>query len=404
MFKRDRTGVRAKIVFWVAASVFAATCAAGLNPATAGTPPLPPPIRTSTPTVQDGVGAAVAYANAHGVRAGIAVEDLKTGQTWSAGDTGTFGTGSVVKVMIATRLLLDGQMHGTIAADAYEMIIGSNDDDADYLWGVVGGPAIEPFIAEHYHIPDLGGPNIRPGFWGNTPVTAKGMATFYYDVSHDSKVWPWLSNAMAHAKEYADDGTDQYFGIPSAGAGHTIKQGWSTASSDDGYSDNATLNTTGIVDGRYAVVILGEGHDDDQYADSRGVEPRLAAVVTEEAQILLPDGHVSADISARNPKLNVDLVQSARFYVQVNGWAFDPDATRSELTVCLNMDNSRARSCTPTNIERLDVDFVYGLHEQHGFIIATHPHSGDHTYTLTAYNVFDGTADTSVSGTFFVTG
>jgi len=41
-------------------------------------------------------------------------------------------------------------------------------------------------------------------------------------------VWPWLSKAMANTTRDGTDGTDQFFGIPSASQDWAVKQGWMT--------------------------------------------------------------------------------------------------------------------------------------------------------------------------------
>src|SRR4051794_31008168 len=69
---------------------------------------------------QDVLTAAARYARARGYHIGIAVYDTKTGSLAQAGYArGTFASESVVKVFIATRLLVEGRMHGSTAARAY---------------------------------------------------------------------------------------------------------------------------------------------------------------------------------------------------------------------------------------------------------------------------------------------
>ena len=235
------------------------------------------------------LAAAAQYGRRRGLRVGIAVADMTGGAITQAGDPGTFGTGSVIKVIVAAKMLLTGSMTGADERLAWEMVIGSNDDDCNILWEQFGGPDIITWVGSHYGI-HIGYPNERIGFWGDTQTTAPGLAAFYLIASHDPTVWPWLSSAMAHAKRVADDGTDQYFGIPDAGGGHVVKQGWATESSGDGFQPDATVNSTGIITigtHRYAVVILTEGHANDAQADSRGlVHTQAAAVTAIAAQVL----------------------------------------------------------------------------------------------------------------------
>jgi hypothetical protein len=250
------------------------------------------PPRPAAPTVRPiSVKAAAAFGQAHGLRVGVAVADLTRGRIAVAGDPGYFGTASVVKVLVAAKMLLTGAMRGTDGALAYEMVTRSDDDDCSALWARYGGPSIVTWLGHHYGL-DIGLPNLRSGFWGNTRVTARGLAAFYLAAVRDPAVGPWLADAMAHTTRTAADGTNQYFGIPAAGGGHVIKQGWGTASSGDGYAPDATLNTTGIVTAgatRYAVVILTEGHGNDGAADARGYVPGQGALLTEMARRVITE-------------------------------------------------------------------------------------------------------------------
>ncbi len=226
------------------------------------------------------VASAVAYASARNVRSGIAVLDLRTGRYVGGGDDrGLFGTASVVKVLIAVRLLATGQMHGQTEARAYRMITQSDDDMADALLPLAGGTGVEPWVAAHYGIASLGSPTTS-GRWGNTHITAEGLVHLYAAIAQDPAVGPWLMNAMHHATETAADGTDQFFGIPRGVSGSGIKQGWGTLSSDR--LDRASVNSTGYVEhDRYAVAILTEGPQPDYPG-------RLFDVISAQARLLLP--------------------------------------------------------------------------------------------------------------------
>lgn len=222
----------------------------------------------------------------HGLRAGIAVLDLRSGRYLGAGQADAqFGTGSVVKVLIAAYLLANHQMTGPTADLAYSMIIRSDDDAANVLWEQVGGPAIEPWIAEHYGLPDLGSPNVIPNRWGNTHVTPRGLVQLYAKLRTDPDVWPWLGDAMHHATRIAKDGTDQFFGLPAVAPDAAVKQGWGSGSADE--DGAATVNSTGYLDhDRYAVAILTEGSGNNDTTDARGYNAAQASVVTEMAQLL----------------------------------------------------------------------------------------------------------------------
>lgn len=240
-----------------------------------------------------GIRAAARYAADHDVRAGLAVVNLTTGALVHAGSTGRFGSASVVKVLIATRLLLTDQLHGSVARRAYRMIVRSNDRDADVLWPKAGGRNLVPWLNRHYGI-RLGRPNFLPGRWGNTQITAVGMARFYQAVAHDRRVWPWLRHAMAQTRRIAADGTDQYFGIPATGAGHVVKQGWGAWSAGN-YRD-ATVNSTGIVRRggmQYAVIVLTQGHRNNATTNRHAFNARQARVATAVARLMLPGGRLN---------------------------------------------------------------------------------------------------------------
>lgn len=240
---------------------------------------------------QSKVTAAVAYATNHHVTSAISVYD-RTAHVWyEAGNTERlYGSASVVKVMIAAYMIHSSHWSSsTIRSDAYAMITTSNDTDGSYLWSLCpgGGPGIEPWAESHYGISDLGSANTRAGYWGNTHITSHGMTRLYSALTADTAVWPWLSNAMAHATQTAADGTNQFFGIPQAvPTGFRIKQGWGAHSADN--TADAIVNSTGYVSSdRYIVVILSEGQDNNGSTNSQGFNPTEAAVVSQEAKTAL---------------------------------------------------------------------------------------------------------------------
>jgi hypothetical protein len=220
-----------------------------------------------------------------GYRTGVAVLDLDTGTYTGAGeDTAEFASESVVKVLLATELLLTGQMNGATETTAYQMITESDDGAADALYGLAGGDGVVDAVAAHYGITDLGSPPQQAGWWGDTQLTAKGLVQLYAAIAVDPVVGPWLTGAMAHTTEYAADGTYQFFGLPSATTGAKVKQGWG----DDGVdSPNAVFDSTGFVDdGHVAVAILTDGP-----SSTYGSE--ISAMVTAQAKALMPGGTIA---------------------------------------------------------------------------------------------------------------
>jgi hypothetical protein len=283
-----RTG-RAAVVVLVLSVL--AGCPARPAPGTDATSP-PASAGPAATTPAANVAAAAAYAASHDVRTGIAVLDLRTGEFYGAGDhSGRFGAASVMKVLIAVRLLATGQMTGNTATLATAMIERSDDDAVAQLWPLVGGPEIIDWVQSHYALPFLGAANTEPGIWGSTQITARGMVYLYRAIAADPLVRPWLLDAMRHTTNTAADGTDQFFGIPAATTGFAVKQGWGTRSSSK--TSNVIINTTGFVnDDRFAVAILNEGMGYRDSTDRNGFSAALAAIVTEQARIILPGGRI----------------------------------------------------------------------------------------------------------------
>ena len=221
---------------------------------------------------------AAQLAAAQGYRTGVAVLDLTSGDYSAAGDdAGLFPSESVAKVLIATELLLTGQMTGTTESLARAMITTSDDAAANQLYPLAGGDDVLPRVAAHYGISGLGAPPTTPGWWGLTQISARGMVQLYAAVAHDPAVQPWLTDAMAHASAVAADGTQQSFGLPTAVPGSAIKQGWGHESVS---GSQAVVNSTGYVAGHLAVAILTEGPPSSYLAG-------ITAVVTAQAQALL---------------------------------------------------------------------------------------------------------------------
>src|SRR3954452_18885470 len=190
--------------------------------------------------------AAAGFARSQGYHIGIAVYDTKTNEIYGSGDdTGPSASESIVKAMIATRLLVQGRMTGTTAHRAWKMITQSDDGIATSFYNSVGGDGLINWIERRYHVWNLGSPPSSPGYWGNTHITPRGLVTYYARVKRDPRVGPWLIRAMHHARPYGSDGTYQFFGLPSATSGAAVKQGWGCDFAAG--CGTADFNTTGFV-------------------------------------------------------------------------------------------------------------------------------------------------------------
>lgn len=346
---------------------------------------LAPPVTASTAT---NAASAVSYARAHGYRSSIGVLDTQTGAFTGAGDyNSVYASESVMKVFIATRLLMTGQMSGWNATTAYKMITQSDDASADALYGRTGGDGVINWVKQALNIPNLGSPPIRPGWWGGTRITAAGMATFYNKVRHLPSVWNWLGNVMHHATVYGSDGTYQYFGIPSATTGAAIKQGW-------GGDDAAGLpefNSTGVVNGdRFAVVILTQG--------GRYGSP-IAGMLTSEARLLMPGGRISSD----DPVGGVSSWSLHGRYLSVTGWAVDPNSLSSPLRILFLVNGARANVVNST-VYRGDINAHFRTTGNHGFTEALTLHDGTNTVCALAANVGAGASTQLGCRTFALTG
>jgi hypothetical protein len=224
-----------------------------------------------------------AYARGHGYHIGIAVLDTQTGCFYGSGDyDGTFASESIVKVFIATRLLVSGRMHGATQRAAYKMITQSDDAIATQLWPRVGGPRLIAWIKARFHVPNLGFRPRQANWWGNTRIVPEGLVRLYKKLKDNPKVHSWLLHAMHHAHEFGSDGQYQYFGIPSATRHAAIKQGWGTDYDD--WPNRANFNTSGYVNhDRYTMAILARGP-----ISTYGTE--IGNLLTEVARRLMPHG------------------------------------------------------------------------------------------------------------------
>src|SRR5690606_30490450 len=133
---------------------------------------------------------------------------------------------SLVKVFIAARLLTEGRADDPGVADRMWRVIACSDDDAaSWLYGLVGGDELTPWVSRNYGITGLAPPS-EPGWWGMTGVTARGMVEFYARAAEDPAVGPWLRAAMGSTEPYGCDGFFQHYGLPAVAQAWQVKQGW----------------------------------------------------------------------------------------------------------------------------------------------------------------------------------
>jgi hypothetical protein len=317
---------------------------------------------------------AVNYARSQGYRSSIGVLDTQTGSFAGAGDyNSTYASESVMKVFIATRLLLTGQMSGWNATTAYKMITQSDDASANALYGRTGGDSVINWIKSALNIPSLGSPPLRPGWWGGTQITAAGMARFYNAVRHRPAVWNWLGNAMHHATRYGSDGMFQFFGIPSATSAAAIKQGWG----GDNAAGQPAFNSTGLVNGdRFAVVILTQG---GVYGSP------IAGMLTSEARLLMPGGRISND----DPLGGLRPWSLHGRYLTITGWALDPNAPSSSLRIVFLVNGIRFTYVDST-LYRGDINSYYHTTGNHAFSKMLTLKDGTNTVCVIAGNLGAG--------------
>jgi hypothetical protein len=368
---------------WVAIAVslcIAVVGSAGITAAVAATSSTSPSVPVSV-----GVRQANAYANSHGVRAGVAVLDLTNGSFYGAGSYDSyFGSASVMKLFVATKLLATGQMNGSRARTAYKMITQSDDASLTALLSSVGGTSVIGWVKSRYGIADLGTTPYKTGCWGNTHITAKGIAYFYRDMMRDTVVAPWLMNALHHHATYGSDGTNMSFGIAAASSRAAVKQGWGDCSSDEGGS---IINSTGVVDnGRYAIAILTETMNGSTNGNS--YNSWQASIATVMARIILPAGEINLPAS-HNAVSRITADSATGNSVIVAGWAYDPDRTAAPLTVSLYDGNRRvvralARTVSPS------VNRALHISGGHAFGYRVTARNGKHVFCAVADNVSYG--------------
>ena len=261
------------------------------TPPPSGTP-APRPVPTTAPSepsvpvvdsTAEAVAAAVRIGAQRGERVALIVHDRQTGATYSAGDVDApYASASVVKVFIATRLLVEGKAKDAAVRDQmWRMVTASDDAAATALYPMAGGEALAGWISAHYHLAGVSA-SPRLGYWGLTRITARALVEFYTAVADDPAVGPWLLDAMGEGTRAGADGFNQYYGLMFTSHHWRLKQGWMCC-----LEDRMRMHSTGYVDhDRYAVAMLSEGTRDKYYDYGR-------RTLTLMAQALMPAGVVA---------------------------------------------------------------------------------------------------------------
>lgn len=208
-----------------------------------------------TATLRAAAEAAVEAGRRSGHRTGVSVFDRAHGIHVSAGDTSTYyATESVVKVFLATHLLVSGRIRG-VESQASAMIRRSDDPAATQLYHRAGGGGVVPWAGRRYAVPHLGAGPLRPGWWGSTRVTPSGMALFLANVQYEPAVGSWLMREMAATTVRGSDGVNQWFGLKALDPSAAVKQGWGN---DAAGGAIATPSVGYVNGGRFAVAIFSE--------------------------------------------------------------------------------------------------------------------------------------------------
>lgn len=217
--------------------------------------PAPPDPAVVAAEVTDAVTAA-----SRGTSLGFVLYDRKTGKQLAATNPDkAYYTASVVKLLIAIDEVHQDDSDTWELPDAdtvddlSDMLSGSNDAIASAFWESNGGNSIVTRTAALIGLEHTTPPS-DPTQWGMARTSADDVVTTYQYLENtipDAVAQPLLT-ALGNARNPADDGWNQYFGIPDGlpGTSWQIKQGWMIL------KNALVLNTTGVVDSRYVVVLL----------------------------------------------------------------------------------------------------------------------------------------------------
>ncbi|WP_236567823.1 MULTISPECIES: serine hydrolase [unclassified Nocardiopsis] len=247
---------------------------------------------TLTPDQRDEVAARLEeIGREHGAEFGIAVQDLRTGATFSHNAHQQFPTASVAKLSILTMLLLRAQEEGRelTAAEreqASVMIRYSDNDVTDGLYARIGftegferGAGVLGFTGTD--------PNPR-GVWGSTMTTAADQLRLLRVLYCDDS--PLRESDRALVRELMESvAGEQAWGVSAAAAPGDavgIKNGWVPRESNGGLW---TVNSVGYVVGaehEYLIAVLTD--DSADYFGGVSLVEELVLAVTGALEGALP--------------------------------------------------------------------------------------------------------------------
>jgi hypothetical protein len=222
-----------------------------------------------------------AYASGREGSVTAAVEDLRSGQTWTVGDGKPQDEASVVKVDILQALLArdPGGLPASEQPVAQAMITDSDNDSATTLWNDADGPT---GIGSWNSAAGLTSTRLSPcvecaGFtwpgWGLSTTTPSDQLALLRQLAV-----PGTSRLSAPARSYAlslmehvtaDQRWGASSGVPS-GVTVALKNGWLplTPSSGTGAETDWQVNTIGWVSGQgrdYLIAVLSTGSPSEDY-------------------------------------------------------------------------------------------------------------------------------------------
>lgn len=220
----------------------------------------------------------------HGAEIGIAVQDLRTGTTFSYNPHQRFPTASVAKLTVLTMLLMraeeeERELTAGERAQAAQMIRYSDNSVTDELYARMGFN--EGFVR---HAGNLGFTNTEPnpgGSWGSTMTTPADQVRLLRALYTDEG--PLSDDDRAYVRELMETvAPEQVWGVsatatPADTVG--IKNGWTPRASNGGLW---TVNSVGYVSGpdhEYLVAVLSDRNPG--YSSGVALLEELVTEVTE---------------------------------------------------------------------------------------------------------------------------